>query len=100
MGLGGADRLGEILKSSHGGGKVKKEPRKQEITNFSFKMFKMMRFLRSSKCSKTIIKLTFTTQKANTCSPWTTCSVFDWKYPFWVNFQKLNIVSFKLKFRT
>ena len=24
----------------------------------------------------------FITQKANTCSPWTACSVFNWKYPF------------------
>ena len=44
----------------------------------------------------------FITQKANTCSPWTACSVFNWKYPFggggggggWVNLvQKLNIIS-------
>ena len=41
-----------------------------------------MRFLRSSKCSKTTAELTFTTQKANTCCPWTACSVFDWKYAF------------------
>ena len=71
----------------------KKEPRRQDITNFSFKMFKM-RFLRSSKYSKTTVELTFTTQKANTCSPWTDCSVFEWKYPFWVNLiQKPKIVS-------
>ena len=36
-----------------------------------------MRYLRSSKCLKTTVELTFTTQKANTCSPWTACSVFD-----------------------
>ena len=29
--------------------------------NFSFKMFKIMRFLKSSECSKTIVGLTFTT---------------------------------------
>ena len=33
------------------------------ITNFSFKMFKIMRFLRSSKCSKTTVELTLTTKK-------------------------------------
>ena len=57
-------------------------------------MFKIMRFLRSLKLSKTTVQLTFTTQKANTYSPWTDCSVFEWKYPFWVNLiQKLKIVS-------
>ena len=56
-------------------------------------MFKIMRCLRSSKCSKTTVELTFTAQKANACSPWTACSVFDWKYSFWVNLvQKLKIV--------
>ena len=46
-----------------------------------------MAILKSSKYSKTTAELTFTTQKANTCSrPWTTCFVFDWKYPFWENF--------------
>ena len=66
--------------------------RRQDITNFSFKMFKIMRSLRSSKCLKTTVELTFTTQKANACSPWTACSVFDWKYLFWVSLvQKLNL---------
>ena len=37
-----------------------------------------MRSLRSSKCLKTV-KLIFTTQKANACSPGTACSFFDWK---------------------
>ena len=45
-------------------------------------MFKIMRSLRSSKCLKTTVELTFTTQKANACSPWTACSVFNWKYLF------------------
>ena len=45
-----------------------------------------MRFLRSSKCSKTTVELKLTTQKANACSPWTVCSVFDWKYPFLCKF--------------
>ena len=36
----------------------------------------------------------FTIQKANACSPWTACSVFDWKYPFSVNLvQKLKTES-------
>ena len=30
-----------------------------------------MRSLRSSKCLKTTVELTFTTQKANAGSPWT-----------------------------
>ena len=30
-----------------------------------------MRSLRSSECLKTTAELTFTTQKANGCSPWT-----------------------------
>ena len=38
----------------------------QEITNSSLKMFKVMRFLRSSKCLNTSVELTFTTQK-QTC---------------------------------
>ena len=49
-----------------------------------------MRFLRSSECSKTIVQLTFTTQKANTCNSWTACSVFDWEYLFWVNISVFN----------
>ena len=64
-------------------------------------MFKILRFLRSSKCSKTTVELTFTTQKANACSPWTGCSVFGWKYHFWVNLvQKIKNCLFKLKFGT
>ena len=71
-----------------------KEPSRQDITNFSFKMFKIMRSLRSSKCSKTTVELTFTIQKADTCSSWIACSVFDWKYLFWVNLvQKQKIIS-------
>ena len=59
-----------------------------------------MRSLRSSKCLKTTVELTFTTQKANACSPWTACSVFDWKYPFWVTLVKTENCQFKLKFGT
>ena len=56
-------------------------------------MFKIMRPLRSLECLKTTVELTFTTQKVNTCSPWTACSVFDWKYLFG------QICWSKLKFR-
>ena len=49
-----------------------KEPRRQDKTNFSFKMFKIMRSLRSSKYLKATVELTFTTQKAKS-SPWTSC---------------------------
>ena len=60
------------------------------MTNLSFKMFKRIRFLRSGKCSKTTVESTFATQKGKVCSSWIDCSVFDWKYPFWVNLvQKL-----------
>ena len=59
----------------------------------------MMRSLRSSKSLKTTVELMFTTQKANTCSPWTACSVFHWKYLFWVNLtQKLKIISLNWNF--
>ena len=59
---------------------------------------KKMRSLRSSKCLKTV-ELTFTAQKLNTCSPWTACSLFDWKYLFWVNLiQKLKIISLSWNF--
>ena len=36
-------------------------------------MFKIIRFLRSSKCLETSVESTFTTQKAKACSPWTAC---------------------------
>ena len=62
-------------------------------------MLKIMRSSRSSKCLKTAVKLTFTTQKASACSPWTACSVFNWKYLSWVNFvQKLKIISLSWNF--
>ena len=73
-----------------------KDPRRQDITNFSSKIIKIMR---SSKCLKTTVELTFTAQKAKACSPWTACSVFNWKFLFWVNLvQKLRIIIFKLNF--
>ena len=41
----------------------------------------------------------FPTQKANTCSPWTSFSVFHWKYIFWVNLvEKITIISLILSF--
>ena len=41
---------------------------------------------------KTTVELMLTTQKANACNPWAACSVFDWKYLFWVNLaQELEI---------
>ena len=58
-----------------------------------------MRSLRSSKCLKTTVELTFSTQKANACSPWTACSVFNWKYLCWVNLvQKLKIICLSWNF--
>ena len=33
--------------------------------------------MKPSKRLKTTTELTFTTQKANACGPWTACSVFD-----------------------
>ena len=58
------------------------EPKRQGITNFPFKMFKMMSSVRSSKCLKTTFELRFITKNTKDCSPWTACSVFDWKYVF------------------
>ena len=75
-----------------------KRPRRQDITNFYLKMFKIMRSLRSAKCLKTRAELKFTTQKANTCSSFTACSVFYWKYLFWVNLVQKQIISFLGKF--
>ena len=56
-------------------------------------MFKILRSFRSSKCLKATAELTFTTQKANGFSPWTACSIFNWKYLFWVNLvQKIKTI--------
>ena len=75
-----------------------KDPRRQDIINFSSKIIKIMR---SSKCLKTTVELTFTAQKAKACSPWTACSVFNWKYLFWGKFgPKTQNYQFKLKFCT
>ena len=62
-------------------------------------MFKIMRSLRSSKCLKTTVELTFTTWKAKACSPCATYSIFDWRNLFWVNLvQKLKIIHLSWNF--
>ena len=74
-----------------------KEPSRQDVTNFSFTMFKIIRSLRSLKCLKITAELTFTTQKLS--SPWTACTVFNWKCLFWVNLvQKHKIISLSSNF--
>ena len=67
---------------------------------FLFQYVQKMRSLRSSKCLKTTVELTFTIQKTSACSPWTACSVFNWKYQFsWVNLvQKLKFFSLNWNF--
>ena len=71
---------------------ILKDSMREDVTNFFYKAFKILRFLRSSKCSKTTVELTFTAQKANAFSPWAACSFFDW-----VNLvQKLKIPSFAI----
>ena len=51
-------------------------------------------FFQNVQNNKTTVELTFNTQKANACSPWTASSIFIWKYFFWVNLvQKLKIIS-------
>ena len=71
-----------------------KRVKKARHNQFSLNMFKIMRSMRSSKCLKTTFELTFATQKANYCSPWTACSAFNWKYLFRVNLvQELRITS-------
>ena len=54
----------------------------EDITNFSFKMFKVMRSLRPSKCLKATVELTSTTKKANACSPWSNCFCYQLEIPF------------------
>ena len=60
-------------------------------------MFKIMTFLRCSKCLKTTVELAFTAEKANACSSWTACSVFTWKYLFWVNLVQNTKLSDKVE---
>ena len=60
-----------------------------------------MRFLGSSKCSKAIVELTFTKQKANALVYWTGCFVFYWKYLFLDKFgPTTRSCQFKLTFGT
>ena len=60
-----------------------------------------MKSLRSSKCLKTTVELTFVVQQANACGPWTVCPVFDWKYFFFSKFDpKTQNYQFGLKFCT
>ena len=48
----------------------------QEMTNFSFKIFKIMGFLRFLKCSKTTVELAFTNQKVNALENLFNCTFF------------------------
>ena len=48
----------------------------QEMTNFSFKIFKIMGFLRFLKCSKRTVELAFTTQKVNALENLFNCTFF------------------------
>ena len=58
-----------------------------------------MRSLRSSKCLKIKVELTFTTQKVNACNPWTALFCFQLKIPFLGKFgPKTQNYTFKLKF--
>ena len=68
-------------------------------TNITYVFNKQHAILRSSKCLKTTVKLTPTTQRANAISSWTACLVFDWKFLFWVNLvQKPKIISLSSNF--
>ena len=76
-----------------------KEPRKQDITNFSFKIFKIMRSLRSLKCLKATVELTFTTSQRLQSLDFLFC--FRLELPFLGKFvAKTQNYQFKLKFCT
>ena len=79
----------------------RKEPTRQDITNFSFKIFKIMRSLKSSKCLKTV-ELRFNTQKSKRLYSLDCLFCFKLEIPFFlVNLvEKSKIISFKLKFCT
>ena len=72
-----------------------KRTQEAKHNKFFFQNVQIMRSMRSSKYLKTTVELMFTTQKAYAAfSPRTACSVFHWKYLFWVNLaQKLKIIS-------
>ena len=66
---------------------------------FFFQNFQNNEINEIFKMFKNTVELTFTNQKANACSPWTACSVFNWKYLFCVNLvQKLKIISLTWNF--
>ena len=59
-----------------------------------------MRYLRSSKCLKKTFELTFTTQKANACSPWIALFCFQLEIFLGKFGSKTQNYQFKLKFCT
>ena len=72
---------------------ILREKEHRRHNQFFFQIFEIFQMF------KTTVELMFTTQKANTCSPWTACSVFDWKYLFWVNLiPKLKNISLSWNF--
>ena len=71
----------------------KNEPRRQDITNFSFKIFKIMGSLRFSKCLKTTGELSLL-HKKETLEVLGLLILFSTGNVFWVNLvQKLKIIS-------
>ena len=76
-----------------------KRAQEARVNQFLFKMFKIIRFLRSPKCLKTIVELTLTTQKANACRllDWLFCSVVPSLGKFG---PKTQNCQFKLRFGT
>ena len=77
--------------------------RAQKVRNnqFLFQFFQNNEIFEIFKMFKKIVELTFTTQKGNVCSPWTACSVFNWKFFFLDKLDpKTQSYLFKLKFCT
>ena len=75
--------------------------RAQEARNnqFFFQFFQNNELFEIFKMFKKAVELTFTIQKANVCSPWTACSVLNWKFFFWINLvQKLKVISLSWNF--
>ena len=59
-----------------------------------------MSLMRSLRCLKRMVEITFTTQKANACFPWTACC-FQLEIPFFGKFgPKTQTYQLKLKFCT
>ena len=73
----------------------KNEPRRQDITNFSFKIFKIMGSLRFSKCLKSTGELSLSLlHKKETLEVLGLLILFSTGNVFWVNLvQKLKIIS-------